>query len=376
MPNKVIVRRAAVAANADPYDLVGGVVQFVFAMQSDGLYSRSELPAKALQAYDADFYLAQINNGGHSQFIHNCHDDLSVVVANARAGLIAMGAQGHISTLEAMTAWIAENPGEASDQTGFDGGRASFLDELDRQFYEADKAAPMVEASARWIAAWPELSVVEDAAYDHAIVQLASANPHREAREVWTSVKSIRTQTDELFYVGVGLACAQAGEMKLGMGGGWFMDIEGVQQMTYMVKTSANTPRQCVVAETHSALYEFVRDKPLPMQGRAGKKLSYVKRGTIDQLAKVAIELEAAAAIDLLLRRRSADPTGAAITPKSCSGAAQAEWYVVVNGETLSVRASPERFALHANGGGEPLVTIGTAEVQAHAGRAAAGEFR
>ena len=68
----------------------------------------------------------------------------------------------------------SQNPGglvpdDVSKQTGFEGGRAPLLDELDSLFYAADKAAPMINQSARWIASWPELRAVDDADYPEAI---------------------------------------------------------------------------------------------------------------------------------------------------------------------------------------------------------------
>src|SRR5262245_23300690 len=59
----VIVPRAAALRAADPakaYDLVSAVISFVNAMIEQGLYSRDEIPAKAMQVYHADYYLGQV----------------------------------------------------------------------------------------------------------------------------------------------------------------------------------------------------------------------------------------------------------------------------------------------------------------------------
>ncbi|WP_461331769.1 DMP19 family protein [Bradyrhizobium diazoefficiens] len=51
--------------------LTEAVVYYVNEIQRVGVYKGRELPAVAMQAYHADYYLAQVNNGGHSQFIGN-----------------------------------------------------------------------------------------------------------------------------------------------------------------------------------------------------------------------------------------------------------------------------------------------------------------
>src|SRR5262245_6538776 len=200
----VIVPRSAVLQAAEPakaYDLVQAVVNFVNTMTGDGLYTRSEIPAKAMQAYHADFYLAQVKNGGHSQFIHNSHNNLSFVLADVRAGLSGMKAQAHLAIMERMVAWIAQNPDEASKQTRFRGGRAPLLDELDTLFYKTDQATPMIAQSVRWILSWPELKAVNDAEYQETMRRTALMNPLSEARLVSRSVGNLARQMTEWFHV-------------------------------------------------------------------------------------------------------------------------------------------------------------------------------
>src|SRR4030095_16146712 len=92
------------------YVLVSAVVNFVNAMMSQGLYSRYEIPAKALQAYHADYYLAQVNNGGHHQFIHNSGGALKFAVPDIRGGLSGMAAEAHLAIFEEMAALLEKFP--------------------------------------------------------------------------------------------------------------------------------------------------------------------------------------------------------------------------------------------------------------------------
>src|SRR5262249_51011548 len=183
----VVVRRAALDRAKQPgkaYDLVYAVVEYVNHLQREGVYHAREMPAPALQAYHADYYLAQVNNGGHSQFIANTGANLLTTSADALAGLKAMGADAQHRILGEMIAWAKANPQEAAAQNGFS-VRAKLLDELDPRFYEAEKQTSMIDRSARWIAGWSDLRVVEDSQYAAEIHRLAQVNPHLALRKIW-----------------------------------------------------------------------------------------------------------------------------------------------------------------------------------------------
>ncbi|MGV7215459.1 DMP19 family protein [Bradyrhizobium sp. UFLA05-112] len=92
----VVVPSDALEAASNPekaYYLTCAIVDFVNAIQRVGIYARHEMPAVAMQAYHADYYLAQVNNGGHSQFIGNTGaNQLPTTSEDALAALKAMGA--------------------------------------------------------------------------------------------------------------------------------------------------------------------------------------------------------------------------------------------------------------------------------------------
>ncbi len=176
----VIVPRKWVDAAAEPdgaYHLSAAIVDYVNDVQQAGVFARHEMPAKAMQAYHADYYLSQVNNGGHSQFIGNSGELLRTITADALVGLEAMGAGAQHQILTEMAAWAAANPADAGAQDGF-GVRAAMLDGLDKRFYAAESEAPIASLAARWIAGWPELRIVEDEQYTPAIEEIAASNPH------------------------------------------------------------------------------------------------------------------------------------------------------------------------------------------------------
>lgn len=132
--------------------LTGAVVDYVNEVQRAGVYTRHELPAVAMQAYHADYYLAQVYNGGHSQFIGNTGPaQLPTTAGDALAALKAMGADVQHQILLEMMEWVETHPDQAAAQDGFT-QRARALKALDTRFYEAERRQPMMPLAARWIA--------------------------------------------------------------------------------------------------------------------------------------------------------------------------------------------------------------------------------
>lgn len=372
----------------EPFELIVAVRDFVQAMLLQGLYRQSEISQRAMQAEHADNYLAEVNNGGHSQFIYNSGEDIDTVVANARAGLAAMGAIGQLAILEKMATWMAEHPDEAAEQTGFEGGIDDFLSSLDMPFYKEERAAPMLGLSARWIASWPELKIVDDDEYDEALSRLVMANPLREPRLLHRSIAKLASQMIGWRDVGAGLACAKASppEIKMSFGMARMQQIEGEQQMVFYLGTSGKDPRLCVAAETHAAVYEYIAPQDpsvlLPGQSpfaagipRAGKRLARVEAPEIATVIRLAEEYHAPAAIDLLLRRAGFDPTNAIVSANSLvpkEDGAVVNWVVMADGHAFLLQSSPNGCSLMRGGKEESLAKAGRSELQEHFDRSAA----
>ncbi|TPL92761.1 DUF4375 domain-containing protein [Mesorhizobium sp. B2-3-11] len=359
----VIVPRSTVdQANENPFEIVFAVQKFIHSIVSEGLYRKSELNPKAMQVSHADLYSAEIANGGHSQFIHNAGGAFDTMVANARAGLTAIGAKGQLATLEKMSTWVSEHPDEAEEQTGFEGGRADFLDTLDDAFYVADEASPMCDLLARWIVSWPDLRVVEDEVCDEAILQLAMANPRRESRLLHRSIAELVGQMISKRHVGVGLACANAAppEVKLSIGMVRMLDVDGEKQLVFQLLTNANEPRLCVATESHAAVYECgAPETPsIARPGenilaagapRVGRRLGQVDGQLVAKLIELAEEYHAPVAVDLLLRKVGLDPMKAVVSANSVAQREEGpvvKWVVMAGGHAFLFQSYPERGVL------------------------------
>lgn len=176
------------------------------------------------------------------------------------------------------------------------------------------------------------------------------------------------------------------------------MDIEGEQQLTFLVRTNAAQPRFCVVTEKHAAAYECLEANNPPMpdlrdlegmkqaiaDGRlaqykrptVGRKLAHIKRETIAGVIELATDYAAPVALDLLLRKAGIDPDGATVAPHTIeprSGGAVVNWLVAASGQPLVAMTFPNGSALMRVNVNEPLATVRKSEVDEHARRIADG---
>lgn len=364
--------------------LTEAVVYYVNEIQRVGVYKGRELPAVAMQAYHADYYLAQVNNGGHSQFIGNTGVAmLPTTSGDALAGLKAMGAAAQHQILQEMMDWVKANPGEAALQNGF-GERAAPLDALDRRFYEAERQQPMTQLAARWIANWPELRAVAKQQYASEIQRLAQLNPHLSQRRIWRGVRQIRFQMTDRLQITVAAACgavAPEPELKLMVLAGSSMEVEGQQCMAFGVKTDKGA-RLCVYEDAGGQLYEYgpgsQSPKPAEMHeilksfppSLVGGRLSVVGADAIRNFSRIAEQNLAAEAIDLLLRKSGLDPT-AMITALDVSDD-RAAWYAVTGKTCVLIETLGDRANV-IGPGGKPALTVTRAEIERHAAEAAVG---
>ncbi|MEJ2125481.1 MAG: DUF4375 domain-containing protein [Alphaproteobacteria bacterium] len=84
----VVIRRSWVQNDGLPV----AISEFVGDVIHAGGYLPHELPPKLMQVHHVGFYIGQINNGGHSQFISNCGEDFYAISADVQDGLKAMDA--------------------------------------------------------------------------------------------------------------------------------------------------------------------------------------------------------------------------------------------------------------------------------------------
>jgi len=365
-----------------PSDVVSAIVEYVDSVMREGVYHPCELPPEAMQVYHADYYLAQVENGGHSQFIYNAGVNFPEMSADALAGLEAMGLPEHHRILNEMIGWANANPEEAAAQNGF-ATCAALLDELDARFCAADDQTPMIQRSAKWIATWPNLRLVEDDRYAAEIQAFAQLNPHLAARKIWQGVQALLYQMTDRLQLTVAVACGAVTpdpEIKLAVPGGSHMEIEGQMCLAFSVSTDKGD-RLCVSEDTGGRLYEFLESPPLsetataeqrdvyrPMA--AGARLSIVSETLVRSFYETAQRTLACEAIDLLLRKAALAPSSAVTAWRLRDNSAV---WIVVSGQNHVVATTSPDSATLAQRDGTQLASVTRAEIEQHAAEAERG---
>lgn len=326
----------AVRSGEAPHTLVQEIVNYVNYLNGKGLYRRDEIPQEAIQAFHADYYLAQVKYGGHSQFIHNSKNIADFAWPDARAALEAMGANNHLTILEKMLSWVEQNPDKADQQSGFSGGRDPYLDGLDDEFFKLNRAAPLTSIMAAWIMQWPSLQIVEDEKLPAVLDSIVQMSPDRADRLARKRIATISHQINDWLQIGIGMAATACDPpiMRVAIGPGSTQTVEGEDQIVWAVRTNAGQ-RYGLMNEEGASIYELVppnttiniHDKDdlsaALKDGRIrnykgseiGKRCSFVPAEKIAGTVSHAARLNAAIAVDTLLRKAGIEAEWISLAP-------------------------------------------------------------
>lgn len=148
--------------NEDPYAVINSNIGFVNALLGDGV-PREEIAPDALRSYYVDYWLAQVRNGGFSQFVFNtrCEDSTYALV---REGLVAMQAARYIEAFDAQLALLNNLGAEAraslcADSYYGDADGWDQLGTLDSAFFALNDEVDLITVNATWLRNLPNLEV-------------------------------------------------------------------------------------------------------------------------------------------------------------------------------------------------------------------------
>jgi hypothetical protein len=172
-------------ASDDPYDIVASNISFVNALLESYLYP-DEIGSNALRSYYVDYYLAQRNNGGFSQFVYNSRWN-ERVVTYLREGFVAMNAHRQLAFFEQaaglVTALGQERLERFLESDYFDeNAERDFLSALDAQFAAIEQQEDLIILNATWLRHLPDLVVVPVAAMEAEVKRRSDALPDRDKR--------------------------------------------------------------------------------------------------------------------------------------------------------------------------------------------------
>jgi len=180
----VIVSDQSVAS-ADPYDVVYSNIELVNALFGEHLRA-DEIAPDALRSYYVDYYLAQINNGGFSQFVYNSHWSL-LMNAFIREGLLAMKAVGHLALFNESAA-LVDRLGADRLQTFFESeyfdtnAERDALDANNDRFYALLETEDLIALNAAWLRSLPGLKAKTADEIKAEVARRGAALPDREER--------------------------------------------------------------------------------------------------------------------------------------------------------------------------------------------------
>ncbi len=184
--DRALIVSAAALASESPQDIVQSNIDFLNALFGEHLWAE-EVPADGLRSYYVDYWLAQLNNGGCSQFIYNTQWNQQVVTL-VREGLTAMGAQGHLAILERCAQQVERLSQEqltayfASDYFGENSTRDK-LNAPNDAFFALEKTTPLLALNAAWLRTHPALVALSEDEMTAEAQRRGQALPDRAIRE-------------------------------------------------------------------------------------------------------------------------------------------------------------------------------------------------
>lgn len=169
----------------DDWVLPAAVVDFVNFATGEAHYRREELPQSALQTYHVDYYIAQVNNGGHGQFLHNSGWPAQAITDIA-AGLDAIGHPEAAAIFADLVKFSSSEPARfatAGEKGGF-GEKDPFVASLDDRFFGEGGPSRTLHASmTTWLKSLPEIEAVPHEDYASRLRMLKAGNPLLAKRE-------------------------------------------------------------------------------------------------------------------------------------------------------------------------------------------------
>lgn len=180
----VVVSRESFESD-DPYDLVDANIGFINALFEEFLRA-DEVPEDGLRSYYVDYYLAQVENGGFSQFVYNSAWN-EQLLRYLQDGLKAIGAHQHLALFDEGARLVAELGPErlanflASDYFGENPERDE-LNAPDDAIFALAAKEDLTALNAAWLRGLPHLVVLSEEELRAEVRRRGEALPNRAER--------------------------------------------------------------------------------------------------------------------------------------------------------------------------------------------------
>ena len=171
-------------ASPDQRAIIDSSIEFVNALVAEHLRP-DEISRDAWRSYYVDYYLAQVENGGFSQFVYNSKWEPRVV-ESVRDGLKEMGASRHLALFsegESLVTSFGARLRTFFSSSLFGPNRSrDRLDAITDRFYEVSDQEDLERLNAEWLKSLPSLRAISEAEIVQAVAARVAAMPDREKR--------------------------------------------------------------------------------------------------------------------------------------------------------------------------------------------------
>ncbi len=183
-PNIIVTKQSL--ESDDSYDVIMSNIDSLNTL-FEAMVEYNEVSTDALYSYFVDYYLAQVNNGGFSQFVYNTGWD-AFMVKHVREGLKAMDAKQHSALFEQSADLIEQFSQEQFTQFlegeyFGENEQRDILNHFDDQFYTLNDEEDLIEINSQWLKQHAKLQIVDEDQLNEVIEQIAGQIPDLEERQ-------------------------------------------------------------------------------------------------------------------------------------------------------------------------------------------------
>lgn len=219
LSDEIFVAKSA-ADSENPLALIVATAAFCKQMRAGALLLPGEFAPEALWSFQAEYYRAQVAEGGHAQYVVNS-GWTPIAVQCCAHGLRRMLADPHYDIFTRVVKYAEADPLELKKLLKADRFRnlSAAYAELDRRFHELEAREALMARHRTWLKSLRKLRIVPDGDLPGHAQRLASLNPLRMQRLSETAAQQ-RARDDDPALLAVRRLCEAAGLRFTGAGNG------------------------------------------------------------------------------------------------------------------------------------------------------------
>jgi len=171
--------------NEDSYEVIGANIEFINTLFRNYV-RRDEICIDSLKSYYVDYYLAQVNNGGFSQFVYNSDWD-DFMIGLILEGLGDMGAHKNLNLFK-KSAKIVSGMSKKNFERFLEGEyfgnylQIDHLNKFDDRFFELQEIENLIQFNSSWLKSLPTLKVIHSDEMNIYLKSLIDKIPDKEER--------------------------------------------------------------------------------------------------------------------------------------------------------------------------------------------------